>query len=375
MFKDPWHYIAEISQKELLTLLSKWKEDYPGCSVLATVSEKDIGSVQMIQRSCKELEIGVIGAVFPRLIVSSQVQEKGILLIRMDTMPKYVLSDNLAENGTLEHVADNLLLSISSEEKQTLLMLFDAMTPNISSLLDRSYLKVSDKVSYIGASAGSESFQTTPCLFDSSRFESGGVLAVLWPEKEASFIGHGYLAPDRHITATSSSKNCIHSIEWRPAFDVYQEFAFSEYGVTITKENFYSVAVKFPFGIIRGCGDVLVRIPVAIGDNGSLFCTGEIPENAMLTLLQSSEEDLMKGAIEFEQGLPASEFSPGLIFYCAGRAMFLGEERVQAELNALSRRRGPVIGMMTLGEIGSTADGSYPVLHNAAIAYCPHPAR
>ena len=373
MLVDPWHFIAETSQNETLGLLKKWKKDHPGCAVLAMVTVGDMESVKVLQEDCRKVGIGLLGGVFPSVIVSSQVYGKGVLLFRMDSMPKYVLTGNVDVAKTVDDMADELLLSLRDENKHTLFMLFDAAISNISSLLDQCYLKVADTVSYVGGCAGSESFQPIPCLFDSNRFESNAMLAVLWPKKEEPFMRHGYMTPDNHITATSSSKNCIYSIEWRPAFDVYRELALSEYGMTITKENFYSVGAKFPFGIVRGCGEVLVRIPVALCDDGSLCCSGEIPENSMLTLLQSSEQDLMRGAVDFTQDLSASELSAGLIFYCAGRAMFLGEEKVRNELNVLSQAHGPVFGMMTLGEIGCTDDGSYPVLHNAAIAYCPKP--
>jgi len=35
--------------------------------------------------------------------------------------------------------------------------------------------------------------------------------------------------------------------------------------------------LHFPFGIIRANHEVLVRIPVALEEDGSLFCVGEVP--------------------------------------------------------------------------------------------------
>jgi hypothetical protein len=358
----------------MIALLTKWKKDHPACTVFAMVAESNMESVQVIQHCCREVGIGLVGAVCPRLIASSQIQDRGVLLHRMDGIVEYVLSDKITSVDALNHVMDELLLSLNDKKRQTLLLLFDAMLPNISTLLDQCYLKIADKVSYVGASAGSESFQSMPCLFDLNRFESDGVLALLCPEKMETFVKHGYLTPENHITATSSSNNCVHSIEWLPAFDVYQEIAYSDYGVTVTKDNFYSIGVKFPFGIIRACGDVLVRIPVGLGDDGSLICSDEVPENAMLTLLKSSEQDMMKGIVDFSKEIQATGVSVGPVFYCAGRALFLGRDNVQRELNVVSQSHGSIHGMITLGEIGCTNEGSYPVLHNAAIACCAYSA-
>lgn len=89
------------------------------------------------------------------------------------------------------------------------------------------------------------------------------------------------------MSATSTEGNRIAMIDWRPAFDVYQELMKAQYGVDLRRDNFYECAVHFPFGILRAGGDVVVRIPVALADDGSLYCVGEIPENSMLVLLQA----------------------------------------------------------------------------------------
>jgi hypothetical protein len=78
-------------------------------------------------------------------------------------------------------------------------------------------------------------------------------------------------------------------IDWRPAFEVHQEIIKAQYDIDLTRDNFYEYAVHFPFGILRAGGDAVVRIPVALADDGALYCVGEIPENAMLVLLQAPE--------------------------------------------------------------------------------------
>jgi hypothetical protein len=178
------------------------------------------------------------------------------------------------------------------------------------------------------------------------------------------------------MNATASEGNRIATIDWRPAFEVYQEVIKAEYGIDLTAENFYQYAVHFPFGILRANGEVIVRIPVAMADDGSLFCVGEVPENSALVLLKSPEaggngclERLAKN-LDFASAESSSRCL--LTFYCAGRRMHLGVE-AEAELAALGvqARLKQLVGALSLGEIGSTQRGGYPVFHNATLVCRP----
>jgi hypothetical protein len=131
----------------------------------------------------------------------------------------------------------------------------------------------------------------------------------------------------------------------------------------------------FPSGFCVPAAGV-VRIPVALADDGSLFCVGEVPENSVLVLLKSPEAggnaclDRLAKDLNF-----ASAGSSGhrlLAFYCAGRRMHLGvaAETELAELCALAQV-SELAGALSLGEIGSTQRGGYPVFHNATLVCRP----
>ncbi len=258
-------------------------------------------------------------------------------------------------------------------------MLFDSMVPNIASILDGLYLELANRVEYAGVNAGSETFQPMPCLFDANEVVGDGVLGLLLSGEFAPVLEHGFVQPDRAMTATSTQGNRIAMIDWRPAFDVYREIIRSEYGIDLNRENFYQYGVHFPFGILRASGDVVVRIPVALSEDGSLYCVGEVPENTMLVLLKAPAAGV-HGCIERlgwrlrqEAGmLPGDHL---LTFYCAGRRMHLGEaaEGELAELLAATGASG-LGGALSLGEIGSTTRQGYPMFHNATLVCTPSPA-
>jgi hypothetical protein len=158
---------------------------------------------------------------------------------------------------------------------------------------------------------------------------------------------------------------------------VYRELMQLQYGVAIDRENFYTYAVHFPFGILRADGEVLVRIPVALDDKGGIICVGEIPPNSVLALLDAraastqSAAALAQGLTSLCGSLQGQEL---LLFYCAGRRMHMGEG-MAAELGAIAchTAAGRVLGALSLGEVGGSRAGGYPLFHNATLVGVPWP--
>ena len=371
-------YLPNIEEHFLEELLAAWQAGQPRMGVLALLPEAERDSVARVQQVCARRHIPVVGALFPALIESGAFRTAGAWLLRFDEMPYAALHPNLPREpekipAAMDALAADLVPHLNDGRDATLLLLFDAMVPNIATLLDELYLRLANRVHYMGANAGSETFQAVPCLFDGSRTVQGGVLAILMKPHPGAVLEHGYSAPPQMLTATSTEGNRIIHIDWRPAFEVYQEMARAQYGVEIDRENFYRYAVHFPFGIVRANGMILVRIPVALEEDGSLFCVGEVPPNAMLTLLKAPAVDSVHTLDTLVQGLAALDGpSAGqelLLFYCAGRRLHLGIEAAENEVRELTRRTqaAQVAGALSLGEIGGSTQWGYPLFHNATL--------
>jgi len=375
----PVQHVAHIATTALDALgiqLTAWREQYPQMGVMAFLPENEQSRLATIQGLFRDHAIPLVGAIFPAIIVKGRFHADGILLYCFDKMPRYLLQEGLAQEGkALAAACSTLAGEIAGQlgeddESTSLFLLFDAMLPHIGQILEELYQELADQVHYMGINAGSESFQPMSCLFDDERLIQNGLLALLLPAHDSASLEHGYRVPEHLVAATSTEGNRIISIDWRPAFEVYAERVKAQYGVAITAENFYQCAVHFPFGIIRADSEVLVRIPVALMEDGSLFCVGEIPPNAVLTLLEAPQADSAHTA-----ALLAGHFTapPGddalLTFYCAGRRLHLGSEAAQAELQTLGTRLNDarLYGALSLGEIGSSQRGGYPLFHNAAL--------
>ena len=279
------HFFSTLDEAAVEALLDAWRAAHPQMGVLALLPEAEHGAVEHLQAICARRAVPLVGAVFPALIESGEFRAQGLWLLRLDVMPYVALHEDLPHDAAgaalaAEQIGGQLRAQITGDVPVTLFLLFDALVPNISTLLDELYVQLANRVHYVGANAGSETFQPIPCLFDNARTIQNGVLLMLLQPHLGAMLAHGYGAPPKMISATSTEGNRIWQIDWRPAFEVYQELVRAQSGVEITRENFYEHAVHFPFGIIRANHEVLVRIPVALEDDGSLFCVGEVPANA-----------------------------------------------------------------------------------------------
>jgi len=366
-------YCATVDGATVREILAEWRTEYPSLGLLALLPEAEKDRVPALQAACREAGVPLAGALFPAVVAEGEFRVGGMWLLRLDEMPPLALVPALNDGSA--DPAEKIAAALGGhlgEKGATLFMIFDAMVPNISTILDGLYLQLADRVRYMGVNAGSETFQPMPCLFDRERVIGDGVLLLLLPHHAGAILEHGYLAPERMITATATEGNRILTIDWRPAFEVYREVIFAQYGVEVNRDNFYQYATHFPFGIVRADDDIIVRIPVALEQDGSLFCVGEVPPNAMLTLLQAPEVDsthtvetLVKGLNTLNGPMAGREL---LTFYCAGRRMHLGDKSAD-ELKALEARTGVarMAGALSLGEIGSVTEWGYPLFHNATL--------
>jgi hypothetical protein len=371
-------FLPTLDADVLAETLSGWQARFPSMGVCAFLPEAQKQQLSLLQAACARLRVPLVGGLFPALIKDGAFHADGLWLLRFDVMPFYALHAELPVDAEGIEQQSNLMAQqirdhLQGAPEATLLMLFDAMVPNVATLLDEMYLRLANRVHYAGGNAGSETFAPMPCLFDGQRLVSNGVLMVLLPGHKGAILEHGYRAPPHTVYATSTVGNRISQIDWRPAFEVYQGLVREQFGVQITPENFYEHAVHFPFGIVRANHHVLVRIPVMQSDDGSLLCGGEVPANSVLTLLQSPVVDshetlrvLIDGLTRMNGDTAGTEL---LLLYCAGRRLHLGLAQASSELEAFEKLTGAaqVAGALSLGEIGGSTLHGYPLFHNATL--------
>lgn len=364
--------LVPLDAATLQDTLSAWKQRWPQAGVLALLPEAEKHQAGLLQQCSRECGVPVYGAIFPALVTDHGFVTRGVWLLAMETMPPVFMLDSLEHDGS-----NRMAMALASAQaamgdddgSSTVMLFFDSMIPNIGTLMETLHLKLRHPPRYVGVNAGSETFQPMPCLFDNEQIIGNGVLGFLLPSHVHSVVQHSYPVSKSLMHATSAEGNRIVTIDGKPAFEVYQSVLQQEYGVALTRDNFYEYAVHFPFGVVMAI-DVLVRIPVALADDGALICVGEIAPNSRLRLLRAPTLDASRCVPDICSHLQEMFADPGdlLTFYCAGRRMHFGDQAGQ-ELQQLKDTAGNrhLFGALSLGEIDSLEDLGFPRFHNAAI--------
>jgi hypothetical protein len=371
-------YLDSADAGAIAACLREWRRQRPDLGVLALASEHEPDAVAALQQAANPLGMPLAGAVVPGLIAGGSFRRHGVLLLALDAATPHVIVP-LARSG--EHTDDAAVAELAAfveahageDDDDTLLLFVDGMTPDVSSLLDRLYLAVGNRVRYAGSNVGSESFRPVPCLFDNLRCVGGAALALLLPRHPGAALAHRYGEAASLSVATSSRGNRVASIDGLPAFEAYQELIARAHGVALTRENFYQHVVHFPLALHLAEGEPLVRIPVAVDDDGSLYCVGEVPEAALLSIVEAAPPGSPETARAVAAGVRAHHPAAVLAFACAGRLMHQGEAAAAMELAELQAALAPapVFGALSLGEIANYEGQGYPRFHNATLVALP----
>ncbi len=358
-------YVEHPYGQPLSNAVKQWQKQFCNRPVLALVAADNDKAVPTIQNLFAERKIPVCGAIFPGLIAEGKITDTGVVLVPLPEKTKVFLSEPLSSSEAIHNLVS--WVKEQREEDVTLFMIFDALLPDIATRLEQIYAELGIRYAYGGANAGTKALKSRPCLFDHTCFAKGRVLALILPDATGGMVEHGFPDTEDTFMATSSTGNLIRTLDWRPAFSSYRELIDKNYQVEVSKDNFYSYSVHFPFGIVRANGELLIRIPSNFNEKGEIFCIGEIPPNALLKVLNGPSDDLMRGVERLVSRVKESPGDESLLFYCRGRYMHLGTKGCQRELDRLSSVTGPCFGAMSLGEIGTTMRDQYPLFHNAVI--------
>ena len=366
--------LVDVRTDAITAVLSEWRQALGAFGVLALLPEAERAGVPLVQSACRDQGVPMLGAVFPALVTDAGFVTSGAWLIALAPMPPWFL---LEAPGALAPTVLGRLAAAppaapgpsGDGAAPTLFLIFDGMIPNVGSILDRVFRDLHQRVRYAGVNAGSETFQPMPCLFDTETLIGDGVAGLLLADAPPVVV-HDYPVARTRMQAISTTGNRISRIDRRPAFEVYQEVTKSDFGVTLTRDNFYDYAVHYPFGLIMAA-EVVVRIPVGFDDDGSILCAGEVPPNSVLRLIEApllADSRCVQTVAGRLQARPHPVRETLVTFYCAGRRMHFGAAAAE-ELQQLRAAAGclRIAGALSLGEIDTLRGFGTPLFHNAAL--------
>jgi hypothetical protein len=195
----------------------------------------------------KGIKVPIFGGIFPEIIYEGNKYSNGTIIAGLFDNPNVQIIPDLSNTDI---IYDDILDEKFPDETvdRTLFVFVDGFSKRISALIESMFNVFGLECNYIGGGAGSLSFVQKPCLFtNDGLIQDSAVLAFL---NVNSGIGvrHGWQKISGPFDVTESDKNIIKTINWKPAFEVYKEVVEEHSGSKSTKDNFFDIAKKYPFG-------------------------------------------------------------------------------------------------------------------------------
>ena len=149
------------------------------------------------------------------------------------------------------------------------------------------------------------------------------------------------------------------------AVDVYARWLSKE--VNYVRENMLSLGLGNPLGIKDPItGDVYVKHPAAVNEEGGIVCFASIPKDTVIHLLSHDLEESVRLGESLVRRARESlgELEGVLLIHCAGSSAYLGNRRAEFIKRMYDVANAPIAGFAAYGEQWGTYKYSTLVTHN-----------
>lgn len=306
----------------------------------------------------------IVGFCCGGIITGSGVikQGVGILALNGDFKAKTTLVKKLDENpySTGEQAGRELLSS--GIKDGTVIVMPDGFQSNVSEMLRGLYNAMGPGFQYTGGGAGDnlkffKTYQFTEKECSENALAAALVSGIDW----GISIGHGWLPTGEPLVITEADGKCVYEIDGIAAFTEYSNRLGN-----ISKDDFPSKAMLHPLGFPDISNHYIIRDPLKVNSDNSIFFVTEIPTQAVGYIMDCNIESLVNTA--YKTAGKAAEIinrpSFVLLFDCISRYLLMGNN-FQKEINMIKqvfKDDVPILGALTFGEIGSYA--RVPLFHN-----------
>ena len=342
-------------------------------SLLILACEEDAWTSIQVDPILSNCEIPVFGGVFPYIIYQGKKLKQGTLVVGLNFSLDLILVKNLSQG------IDSITAQLDSSNKEIsqskhLITIIDGLTKNIECFVDNLYNLVGQNSETLGCGAGYLDFVQRDCLFTNQGLIRDAAIIASLPTPYKSGISHGWEILEGPYLVTSSDGNILETLNYSPAFNIYQEQVEKNSGKKFNDHDFFDLAKTYPFGIEDLEGHILVRDPILLkGD--SLVCVGEVPENSMVYLLKGHSKNLIEAAGDAAKSAydaiedKKDKSLTAILFDCISRVLFLNDD-FDKELESIARNldnNDEIFGALTLGEIGNIGNGSIELLNKSTV--------
>jgi len=257
------------------------------------------------------------------------------------------------------------------------LLLTDALAGQAADFIDHLMLRTSGTYKFFGGGAGDDArFHRTHVFHGTEAVTDAAVALEILSDKPVGVgVAHGWTPSSPPLRVTESTGMRLVSLNSAPAVEAFEEHA----GATSQR---FDRADPMPFFLhnvlgIRTIHGYQLRVPLAIHADGSLSCAADVPEGAIVHIMEAggltpeaTAATATAAALDQMQGhRPAV----GIVFDCVATRLRLGRD-FGLELTAIGDALGtvPYAGCNTYGQVART-DGQFSGFHNCTAVVCALP--
>ena len=257
------------------------------------------------------------------------------------------------------------------------LLMTDALAGHAHDLVEELTVLTSGMYQFFGGGAGDDAqFKRTHVFFGTEAASDAIVaLEILSTKPLGVGVAHGWAPASDTLRVTASEGMRVLSLNGMPAIEALEEHA------RVTGQQL-DRAAPLPFflhnilGIATEAGFQL-RVPLSIGDDGSIACAAEIPVGARVHIMKTTSESAIAAAANATKAaltaLGGAKPRAALFFDCVATRLRMGDA-FGFELETVSELLGgaEIVGCNTYGQI-ARAEGQFGGFHNCTAVVCVFP--
>jgi hypothetical protein len=226
-------------------------------SLALLACESDQWTPARLDPLLKALKLPVFGGIFPSVIHNYQHKTRGAVLVGFAHHLDMVVLENLTTRDDIVHANVHAECARFARARN-LIAIVDGLSANVERFVASLYTLLGPGVNVIGGGAGTLDFIQKPCLISNKGLIQDGACVVGLPFNLHSSIQHGWEILKGPYMVSDASANLLKTLNYQPAFDVYQDQVETASGMRLTEKNFFEIAKTYPFGIEDMHGDILV---------------------------------------------------------------------------------------------------------------------
>lgn len=307
----------------------------------------------------------VVGCTNAGAITTDGVVEQAVSVLVMKSdegafIPVKVTDIGHDMRGAGRRFAEQLSEGVKGEKPSIAFLFSDALAGNGTDMVRGIFDVLGSDFRIAGGAAGDDmNFKKTYQYFNDELLTNAVVgFGITGDIKVAVGASHGWQPIGASRVVTKAEGTNLIELDGKPAFEIYKDY-FAERAGDF-KKALSLAAVTYPLGMkAEGVDELMIRVPLAVADDGSIVCGAEVVEGSEVSLMIGTLASAMQAAKDTVQTLVelVPDANPRVVFVsdCIARKILFAD-RGHEEIALLKTIGGPqsvIFGFYSYGQIAS----------------------